>query len=342
MTGGICALGLPLPFVLHPKATSLTFDLHTHPGVFFAKGMDLYPGDDKAGTTISEMEEARLTGAFFSLVADIQVIEIGPEGMRPLKNFGPGEAWADYKRQLGILRDLFSSRSFMTSATKTAQLESSLRQEKIAAFISCEGGDYLEGDAGRLEEMHKDGVRSVQLVHYHPNELGDLQTEAPQHNGLSAAGKEVVRRMNKLGMVIDVAHASFETVRAVASASTHPIILSHSMLTVESTHRLVKRTISPEHAKAVSGTGGVIGMWPCGLNKSFNDFVDNTLRMIDVVGIDHVGLGTDMDANFNPVLSSYLQLGQWRDALKAKGLKDEEVSKVAGGNAARVLKQVIG
>lgn len=180
---------------------------------------------------------------------------------------------------------------------------------KVSAFISIEGGDYLEGDAGRLDEMYEDGIRSIQLVHYHPNELGDLQTEPSQHHGLSTAGKEAVRRMNKLGMVIDMAHASYETTKAVAVVTAYPIILSHSMLHTGSKHPVAQRMVSPDHVRALADTGGVIGIWPSGLNADLADFVDNTMRLIDVVGIDHVGLGTDMDANFRPVLSSYLPKG---------------------------------
>jgi membrane dipeptidase len=177
-------------------------------------------------------------------------------------------------------------------------------------------------------------------VHYHPNEIGDLQTEPAQHNGLATKGKEVVRRMNKLGMVIDVAHATFETTRAVTEVTSQPIILSHSMLTNESTHPLVRRTISKAHAKVVAQTGGVIGMWPCGLNSSFDDFLNNTIKLIEVVGVDHVALGTDMDANFKPVLNSYLQMPQWTEGLKSKGLKDDEVRKVVGGNVKRVFEKI--
>lgn len=319
----------------------LTFDLHSHPGAFFSKGSPEFAGDAAIAKTIGEMKSGKLSGAFFSLVADAQLIKLGPEGVRVTGNYAAGDAWMDYKRQLSTLKEIISGNKNLSLATKGKMLDESAARGQTAAFIGCEGGDYLEGDAGRLEEMYADGVRSLQLVHYHVSELGDLQTADPQHNGLSAAGREVVKRMNKLGMVIDVAHASFETTRHVASLTTAPIILSHSMLRVESDHPIVKRTISREHAKVVAETGGVIGMWPCGLNKSFEDFVDNTLKLIDAVGVDHVGLGTDMDGNFKPVFSSYLQLQPWADALRRKGLSREEAGKVAGGNVKRVLEKVL-
>jgi membrane dipeptidase len=318
----------------------LTFDLHCHPGYFFAKGIEGYSVDVAINRTLGEMI-GNLSGAFFSLVADAKTIKVGADGVKPFRNFEKGEAWLDYQRQVNALKEIIKNNSAFALATHGKDLSQNFKSKKVSAFISIEGADFLEGDAGKLEQMYEDGVRSVQLVHYHPNEIGDLQTESPQHNGLSAAGKEVVKRMNKLGMVIDLAHATFETTKAVAAITTQPIILSHSLLTTESQHPLAKRTISVDHAKAVAQTGGVIGAWPSGLNKSFDDFIDNTIKLIDVVGVDHVGLGTDIDANFKPVLNSYTPLPKWIEGLKSKGLSEKEVRKVAGGNVKRMLEKVI-
>ena len=152
----------------------------------------------------------------------------------------------------------------------------------------------------------------------------------------------MVKRATAAGMVIDVAHASFDTVRDVASRTSAPIILSHSILKIDDSRPLAARAISVEHAKLVAKTGGVIGAWPSGFNASFDEFVDNTKRLVDEIGIDHVGLGTDMDGNFRPVLSSYAQLKEWAAALQAKGFTSAEVAKVMGGNMQRVLSQVIG
>jgi membrane dipeptidase len=323
------------------SANTFTFDLHAHPGAFFYKGTEFYKGDEGVLKTLNEFKSAHISGAFFSLVADMRILRVTPDGVKPTGNFAAGEAWIDYKRQLTIIKDAIKAAKEIAMANRVGDLDQSFQKSSSAAFIGVEGGDYLEGDAGKLEEMYNDGVRSVQIMHYHPNDLGDLQTEPPHHNGLSAAGKEVVKRMNKLGMLIDVAHATTATTQAVADTTDKPIILSHSMLRVESDHPIIRRTISKEHGKLVAQTGGAIGMWPCGLNKDFNDFVDNTMRLIDAVGIDHVGLGTDMDANFRPVLTSYLQVPDWLDALRKKGLTEEDVGKVAGGNVRRILSKAL-
>jgi membrane dipeptidase len=343
------ALSLATGFTVLPNAgfgacfeeTPLVFDLHAHPAYFFAKGSDKYPGDDAFKKTVDAMVAARLSGAFFSLVADALIISVGANGVVPSRNFSAGEAWKDYKRQINILKDLLAQQPGASLNTTANQFQQTISSQKVAAYISCEGGDYLEGDAGKLEEMFTDGVRSVQLVHYHPNELGDLQTEAAQHKGLSEAGKRVVKRMNELGMVIDLAHASYETTKAAADISQHPIIISHTLLYNGSQLPIAKRMISKEHALVVSKNGGVIGAWPSGLNTDLNDFVDNIKRLVDAAGIDHVGIGTDMDANFKPVLKSYSQLTELIEKLKTKGFTAAEVNKLASANVHRILKQIL-
>lgn len=319
----------------------ITFDLHTHPGPFFDKDRPEYTGDASMLNTVAGMQHARLTGAFFSLVADLPLIERTPTGIRPRGVYAAGDGVREYERQLRLLRELLAvTPTFL--ATRSSDLLRAQREQKVAAFLACEGSEFLDGEPARVDQLYADGVRSLQIVHYVPSPLGDLQTQPAQHGGLSALGKTVVRRATAAGMVLDVAHASFDTVRDVASQTSAPLILSHSILKIDDSRPLAARAISEEHAKLVARTGGVIGAWPSGFNTSLDEFVDNTKRLIDVVGIDHVGLGTDMDSNFKPVLSAYDQLTSWADGLQLKGLSRSDVAKVMGGNMHRVLTQVVG
>jgi len=321
---------------ISPAVDFITFDLHAHPGRFYRRGMSEYTGDEAVRKTVDEMNAGGLYGAFFSVVVDTLVTQVTTKGVVPARQFEKGEAWKECKRQLAELQSLCKDLP-LRQATKLSDLQDN---KKVAAFFACEGGDFLES-TDQLDELYAMGVRCIQLVHYAPNPLGDLQTSASQHNGLSKTGKAVVKKMNDLGMVIDVAHASFKTVQDVAAITNKPIILSHSILKLEEDRPISARAITVEHAKSVASTGGVIGAWPSGFSTSFDDYINNIMRLVDVVGVDHVGLGTDMDSNFKPVLDSYLQLEKWTSALSAKGLKDEEVKKLAGGNAVRVLGLVL-
>ena len=316
-----------------------SIDLHCHPGMFPRRGHADHPGDDFARRTVADMHEGNMWGGFFSLIGDSVLLERGPEGISVNRGFEPGEGWTLYQKQLADLQWLLSE--LPAGEAHTADDVRTLHENgSIAAYVGCEGAHILEGQVARVEEMYGDGVRLLQLMHYAQNDLGDLQTLDPVYNGLSPFGRDVVREMNRLGMVIDVAHASFEAVVDVAEISSHPMVLSHSQLKFGDKQH--PRLLEPEHAKAIADNGGVIGMWPSGFgNDSMQDFIDNTMRLIDLIGIDHVGLGTDMDGNYQPVFDNYRQQPEWVAGLLVKGLNEGEVAKVIGGNALRVIGQVI-
>lgn len=313
-----------------------TFDLHSHPGRLFG---DQASGFGEVGSmkTLSEMKNSHLSGAFFSLVADSPLIKLTATGVSITGTFAPGEAWKEYQRQMKGMKEYLRNASIHIGEKKT-DLNNI---QEVTAYLAVEGGDFLEENPDKVDEAYQDGVRSIQLVHYVPNKVGDLQTSAPTNNGLSDFGKKVVSKMNKLGILIDLAHANYQTVKDVVSITDSPVMLSHSILEMEEDRPIAKRAISKDHAKLIAQTGGIIGAWPSGFNKSFDEYVDNTLRLVEVAGIDHVGIGTDMDGNFKPVLSSYEQYPTFAEGLKNKGLSRSEVEKIMGGNAKRVLNKIL-
>ncbi|MEO5582386.1 MAG: membrane dipeptidase, partial [Saprospiraceae bacterium] len=216
---------------IHPVMTLtppsyISFDLHCHPGRLFEATGNIFGEPLVPGQTLNEMISSQISGAFFSLVADSKLLKPGPTGVIITGKYNPGEAWSEYKRQLKDMKDFLSKfsvhQSIIASDLKPAG--------PLAAYIAVEGGDFLEGEVDRIDEVYLDGVRSIQLVHYAPNDLGDLQTSVSIHQGLSSFGKDVVRKMNKLGLLIDVAHATLQTTKDVADLSDAPIMLSHSIL----------------------------------------------------------------------------------------------------------------
>lgn len=323
-----------------------SIDLHCHPGMFFFEGMT--PEDpavqkmaSMAGFVdrrVADMEAGQLSAAMFSTVSDLNLIGFSEKGLYARREFQPGEAYQDHLRQIAVLEELVDT-GLVASVRSISDLLAARRAGKVGAIFSCEGGDFLEEKGERLAEAWEAGIRSICLVHYHVNPLGDIQTEPPKHGGLTAFGRESVAEMNRLGMIVDLAHATFETTRDAAEISSQPIMVSHSFIEDESIQH--PRLLSEEHARLVAETGGLVGAWPTGVgNSDFPSFIRRLLHLVDVIGVDHVGLGTDMDANYLPVFTNYRQLPYIPIALKRHGMNDQDMAKILGGNFMRLFATV--
>jgi len=324
----------------------LLADAHAHPGRCFLRGL---PADDPAAallggdTSDRAIDEIRASGVglvAFATVADLRVLRPDPVvGIRAHRPFEPGEARADHDRQLRALAEL-TAREDVTPVLGSGDVRRARAGNTLGLLLACEGGDFLEGRIDGVEEAYAAGARSITLVHYRVNELGDIQTEPPMHGGLTPFGAEVVREMNRLGMIVDLAHATFEVTRDVLAVSDAPVMISHSHLA--SPGREHPRLLEREHALAVTRSGGLVGAWPAGAAlASFDDYVEEILRMVEVLGVEHVAIGTDMDANYRPVLSHYGELPTLAEALRDRGLGPEETALVMGGNLARLVGEVL-
>jgi membrane dipeptidase len=234
--------------------------------------------------------------------------------------------------------------------TSAAGLDRAVADGRTAVLLGCEGGDFLEGDLRRLGEARAAGLTVLTLVHYRVSEIGDVQTEAPVHDGLSRFGRDVVAECNRLGIVIDCAHASFDTTMAVLEASSQPVLISHGQLGHTDTGHTDTghpgaghpRLMTAEHAAAVAQAGGLTGGWPCGFTSlSIDDFSAEILRLAEVAGPDHVALGTDLDGNYKPVLTSYDQLDDVARLLRGRGLPATDVDRILGGNAMKLLTGIL-
>lgn len=312
-------------------------DVHAHPGRCFLAGL----GGDTCEDALAAAATAGMAAVSVATVADLAVLRIAPDGSIDVaRDFAPGEASQDHQRQLDAIVRLTASTGLPVART-AADVEQAHAQGSTALLLTCEGADFAEDDLGRLELAHAAGVRSVTLVHYRPNGFGDVQTAPAVHHGLPSAGVEAVAEMNRLGILIDLAHATHETTLGVLEASSQPVMISHTHLA----HRADShpRLVTPDHARAVAEVGGLIGAWPAGITSTtFEDFVEEIVRLVDAVGLDHVAIGTDMDANYRPVLTGYDQFVELESALDARGLTAAEADAVLGGNALALLRTVCG
>ena len=316
-------------------------DVHAHPGRCFLRGLDATDplvaalGADSVDESLIEMRASGVTAAAFATVSDLRVLSVDPAGgLCAGREFEAGEAYRDHRRQLDALRGLAADPAVALLLEPTE-----LAAGQLGVLLSCEGADFLEGRIERVEEAAELGVRTITLVHYRVNELGDIQTEAPRHGGLTPFGAEVVREMNRLGLVVDLAHATHEVTKQALDASQQPVMISHSHLAGPGDAH--PRLLSREHALSVTTSGGLVGAWPAGVAfQTFAEYLDEILRMIDLLGLDHVAVGTDMDANYQPVVDRYAQFPDIAEGLADRGLSAHEVDAIMGGNFWRLFAQI--
>ena len=318
----------------------LTIDIHAHPGRFFMVGATRNAFTDHhaapfPAAAIDDLRHGGATAASFATVADNAVLGVGARSLTAIRNYEPGEAYADHRRQLDRF-DALLARADLPLARNAHDLVQAHRERRAAALLSIEGGDFIEDRLERVAEAASRGVSAVTLIHYRNNQIGDTQTETPVHNGLTALGRDIVRAMEAARILVDLAHASLDTSAAIVAIATRPLLLSHSNIAPPGADH--PRLVTIEHARLVTATGGIVGAVPAGFAQtSFEDYLDTILRMIDQLGIDHVAIGTDMDFTFRPVFSSYLDWPALAGSLLKRGLDESECAKVLGGNFLRVL-----
>lgn len=225
------------------------------------------------------------------------------------------------------------------------EIEKAFKNSKIAAFLSIEGGEALQGELSALRIFYRLGVRSICLTWNHRNEIADGVAEGITGGGLTSFGRTVVHEMNSLGMLIDVSHISEKGFWDVLELSDAPIIASHSNAQVLCSHR---RNLSDKQIQAIKSNGGVIGvnLYPSFLNNtgtaSLKDVMNHIEYMVALIGEDHIGLGADFDG-IETTPSDILGVQDLEllfNELAKLNYSEEFIGKFAGGNFLNVIKKV--
>jgi microsomal dipeptidase-like Zn-dependent dipeptidase len=188
----------------------------------------------------------------------------------------------------------------MKRAFNLADLRAAHKIHQPTVIQSVEGAHFLEGHLDRMQIAYDRGLRLLTLLHDSDASvpLGDVFTNPVRWGGLTAFGADVIRACNRLGILVDLSHGNEATVTAALKVTAHPLLVSHTGLDTQlgQNERMAKmmqpRLISKEHAKVIAGTGGVIGVWTH-LADSALEYAQHIRAMVDVVGIDHVCIGTD-------------------------------------------------
>jgi microsomal dipeptidase-like Zn-dependent dipeptidase len=223
-----------------------------------------------------------------------------------------------------------------------------------AVLLGVEGADALGQDLDRVDAWHERGVRLVALVHLGDNTLGTtslpwrqyagpLPVRRPAEPGLTPFGARVVERMNRCGVLVDVAHCDRATLLDAVEVATAPVVSSHSGAR---TLQDFPRYLSDHELTAIAGTGGLVGLWPYRAHRAgvrdIPELVAHARHIADTIGPAHLAVGTDMNGvpGVMDGFSGETDLPKVTRALLEAGFDHREVAGILGKNARRVLRQV--
>ena len=202
-----------------------------------------------------------------------------------------------------------------------------------AAVLGTEGSHALDGEHANIQVLFDDGYRTMGLHHFFDNRLGG-SLHGLTGEGLSEFGREAVRQMLAMGIILDVAHSSEAVVDDVLAMTDRPVMVSHTGVYGNCAS---PRNISDDHMQRIAAEGGLIGIgyWEGALCDTSPEGVVMAIRYaIDLVGIEHVGLGSDYDGSTN-VMFDTSELAVLTQTMMDQGFSDDEIRAVMGGNVAR-------
>ena len=263
---------------------------------------------------------------------------------------------AEYKPDRGLKRalqmidalyqQLERNSDRMTLCTTSDQIAKAVAVGKVAAILAIEGGEAIGDDLAALRALHKLGVRSMGLVWNQRNLIADGVGERRAKGGLTNFGVEVVKEMNRLGIVVDVSHLTDPGFWDVIEIAKAPIMATHSNARAVCDH---PRNLTDDQIKALAENGGVMGMnfAPAFVHKdkaTVNGVLDHIDHIVELVGPDHVGLGSDFDGigSTPEGLEDVTRIWHITDGLFRRGYREEDVEKILGKNHLRVIREVMG
>lgn len=260
-----------------------------------------------------------------------------------IASFWPPRTWFSlYERavyQLDKLHELAGDSELEVVTSRPSLQHVIARRQQgervIAAVYLIEGAHPLEGDIRNLDRLFEQGLRVVGLTHFFDNELGG-SLHGVSGEGLSGFGEQVVRRANELGIIIDVAHASPAMVADVLELSAVPVMLSHGGLdgACDSARNLPDALMQEFAAK-----GGLIGIgyWDAAVCDASPEGIVRSIRYaIDLLGADHVALGSDYDGTITAPFDTS-ELAVLTETMLQSGFQEQEIRKVMGDNVLRFL-----
>ena len=313
----------------------ITLDSHCDTPSFFEEDFDIgQRGLSKVNIPLMEM--GHIDAAF--------LVAYQAQGERDDQSLSNATAFA-FKRIRQIKSQVELQSRCLGIAVTPAELISLKKEGKKAVLIGIENGYAIGKDLKNIERFRDEGVTYITLCHNGSNDLCDSAAGDAEWNGLSPLGKEAVKEMNRLGIMVDVSHASEATFYDVLKESTVPVIASHSSVRTLCDHA---RNLTDDQIRAIAEKGGVIQvcLYTEFINNepdkaSLSDALEHIRYIIDLVGIDYVGIGSDFDGGGELIgCRAANELIQITVKLLGLGYTVREIEKIWGGNLLRVMSKV--
>jgi len=271
------------PRIAEIVAKTIGVDTHNHIDV--PLNSDEFPGPkvDLAG----EIRKSGLSAICMTFAVDYQKLS------------HEGEAYDRFINGLNAMDEVLKTNN-MKRALNLSDVKTAHKDRRPTVIQSVEGSHFLEGKLERVGVAYNRGLRLLGLLHDSDasTPLGDVYTNPPKWGGLTSFGADVIKECNRLGILVDLTHASNETINAALKVANKPVIVSHTGLDTQLGNNefmakmMRPRLISKDQAKIVADAGGVIGVWTH-LSETPLEYAQNIKAMVEVVGVDHVCIGTD-------------------------------------------------
>ena len=243
-----------------------------------------------------------------------------------------------------IKRQIENNSTVVAQACTVSDLKKNKAEGKKSIIIGIENGYAVGQDINNIKRFAELGVKYITLSHNGNNDICDSNTGKVEHNGLSEFGKEVVKEMNRCGIIVDISHTSEKTSLDALTISRYPVIASHSSVKALCNH---PRNLSDKLIKAIADKGGVVqiclyhGFLKKNGQATLKDAVDHIDYVVRLVGIDYVGIGSDFDGGGGiKGLQAANEFPQITMELIRRGYSDEDIAKIWGGNLMRVMEAV--
>ena len=348
----LTALGAPPSSKIERQVKAITksailIDTHNDIPSFTVDGADI-GNSPKTYTDIARLKKGGVGAIFFSVYVASKYVEGNHSANRALEMIDS----VDHDI-IGRYPDTF------VLALTANDIVRAHRQHKIAGLMGLEGGHAIEDSVRILRDYYRLGVRYMTLTHTNTNNWADSSGDmdkpgAQHHNGLTPFGKDVVREMNRLGMMVDISHVADKTFYDALETSQAPLIASHSSARAVTN---VPRNMTDDMIKALAQKGGVIQIniycrfisqkaadapEDTKVSATLDDVVAHIDHVRQVAGIDAIGLGTDFDGiTCAPLgLDDVSMFPNLTRALLEKGYSPADIKKIYGANTLRLMRQV--